>query len=135
MGCGTGILAIMAEKRGAEKVKGIDIDDWAYENAKENIELNSCEKIDIQKGTVELLKPSQKFDIILANINKNVLLQDISKYNKHLDVGGALLLSGIYKADKNDIITVAQHNGLTFISELEKKDWLLLKFLKKNQKK
>lgn len=98
VGCGTGILAIFAAQKGA-KVVGVDIDENAYENALENIELNAvAENVSIRKGTVDSIA-EKNFDVILANINRNVLLQDMQKYADRLRTGGVLFLSGFYEKD------------------------------------
>lgn len=98
MGCGTGVLAILAKKLGAESVMAIDNDEWAYENAQSNVLKNNCNDIVVHFGDATLLE-NEKFDIILANINRNILLNDISVYDKVLNKPGVLLISGFYKED------------------------------------
>ena len=98
MGCGTGILAIFSEMRGASEVEAIDIDPWCYENSLENVARNECRKIKVFEGDVRLLK-DQQFDLIIANINRNILLNDMSNYVNCLKTGGLLLLSGFYRDD------------------------------------
>jgi ribosomal protein L11 methyltransferase len=95
MGCGTAVLAILASMCGADPLLAIDVDEWAYRNALENVRLNGIENIDVLHGDARLLG-SQTFDVIFANINRNILLQDIPAYAKVLNRGGKLLLSGFY---------------------------------------
>jgi ribosomal protein L11 methyltransferase len=111
-GCGTAILSIMASKRGARKVESFDIDDWSIENGNENAERNLCSNITIRKGTIRDFVWPQRFDIVLANINKNVLLEEMELYSKNLEVGGQLLLSGFYEKDIPDLLKTASHSGL-----------------------
>ena len=102
-GCGTAILSIMASKRGAQSIEAFDIDEWSAINGKENIENNCCPNINISQGTIADLKFDGLFDIILANINKNVLLSEMEQYSARLANGGLLLLSGFYEHDIADI--------------------------------
>lgn len=102
MGCGSGVLAILAEKMGASKIFAVDFDNWAYVNTIENIERNNCHRITVKEGTAKAIA-GKTFDVILANINRNVLLSDMDKYNVSLVEGGLLLLSGILKEDENII--------------------------------
>ena len=134
MGCGTGILGILAIKMGANRVLGIDIDEWSKENAKENARLNQAEKIRFKLGDVSAI-PGENYDVIFANINRNVLLKDISLYNKHLKPGGHLLLSGFYTADLEKILRVTMVNGLSPVTKLIEKDWVAHSFTKKENKK
>ena len=131
MGCGTGVLAILAQQKNAQYVEAIDIDEWAYHNTIENIRNNSCEHIVVKQGGAELLETTN-FDVILANINRNILLKDMSKYVKVLSNNGDLLLSGFFTADKNLVLTEATKLGLALAYCEEKKDWLML-HLKKNE--
>ena len=103
MGCGTGVLAIVAEKRGAGPIEAIDIDNWCYQNTLENIERNACTEISAYEGTAELLM-GKSYDVIIANINRNILLEDIEMYNNCLDQRGVLYLSGFYDKDVPAII-------------------------------
>ncbi|MBP1639174.1 MAG: ribosomal protein L11P-lysine N-methyltransferase [Bacteroidetes bacterium] len=123
MGCGTGVLAILADMKGAKPITAIDIDEWAYKNTVENIRLNSCPDIKTLKGGAELLD-GQKFDIILANINRNILLSDMKQYAACLSTGGLLLMSGFYKTDMPAIESEANENGLTFVKFEEKNNWV-----------
>ncbi|WP_019668391.1 50S ribosomal protein L11 methyltransferase [Eudoraea adriatica] len=128
MGCGTGVLAILAAMKGASSVDAIDIDNWSYLNAKENVAANSCEQINVFEGDVSILT-NHKYDIILANINRNILLSDIPVYVKHLRKGGVLLLSGFYKEDMSLISKVCTANGLSFQENLEKNNWVASKYV------
>jgi len=128
MGSGTGILAIMAELRGAKSVDAIDIDDWCYENALENATRNNCTKIRVFKGDAALLA-DKNYDMIIANINRNVLINDLPVYYKCLNKGGVLLLSGFYREDIPYIQKAATGLGLMESDVLEKNNWISLKFV------
>jgi len=128
MGSGTGILAIMAELRGAKSVDAIDIDDWCYENALENATRNNCTKIRVFKGDAALLA-EKNYDVIIANINRNVLINDLPVYYKCLNKGGVLLLSGFYREDIPFIKKAATGLGLKESDVLEKNNWISLKFV------
>tara|TARA_B100000767_G_scaffold273917_1_gene305422 strand:+ start:4977 stop:5813 length:837 start_codon:yes stop_codon:yes gene_type:complete len=129
MGCGTGVLAILAIKKGASHADAIDVESWCYENTKENALLNNCSDIDPYKGDSSLLK-YKKYDVIIANINKNVLLQDIPVYASSLNKEGVLLISGFYTADIKDIQQVSETVNLKYRSYLERDNWLAVKFIK-----
>ena len=128
-GCGTAILSIMASKRGAKEIIAFDIDEWSVINGKENIENNHCQNIEIQQGKIRDLSIEGEFDIILANINKNVLLSEIKTYASYLKAGGHLLLSGFYTKDIDDLKAEAGAYRLLEVSRDEKETWasLLLK--------
>jgi len=128
MGCGTGILAILAEIRGAKSIDAIDIDSWCYENSIENIERNKCTHINVFEGDASLLK-TKKYDIIIANINRNILLNDIKTYAACLNANGVLLLSGFYTQDVPMIDSEAKKQGLKFDSQLERHNWVGLKYV------
>ena len=128
MGSGTGILAIFAEMKGASMIDAIDIDQWCYENSMENVERNLCRNINIYKGDAGLLN-ERSYDLIMANINRNILLQDISIYAKHLSKNGTILLSGFYKEDIATIDYVARQNKLRLEKSLEKNNWISLKYV------
>lgn len=130
MGCGTGILAILAKQLGATKLLGIDIDDWSIENSKENAEINNCSKIEFKKGDAALLPKQETFDIILANINKNILKQDLPNYFTCLKKDGFLLLSGFFVADVEELKNLAQKIGYTFIESYNKNEWAVIKLVK-----
>ena len=123
MGCGTGILAIFAAMKKASAVTAIDIDEWAYRNTAENCERNGINDMEILQGDKSLLT-GRSFDLILANINRNILLTDITAYAKCLSAGGLLQVSGFYTSDFSDITAEAQRNGLELIRHSEKKNWV-----------
>lgn len=129
MGCGTSVLSILAEKRGAKKITAIDIDSWCYENSLDNILQNSCKNITVMKGDVALLV-DKKFDIILANINRNILLSDINKYYTCLNSNGLLFLSGFYKKDIELIERKCFGLGLKLTENIFESEWVALKFTK-----
>jgi ribosomal protein L11 methyltransferase len=129
MGCGTGVLAILAIKKGAKHADAIDIEPWCYENTKENAFLNNCKEIDPHEGDSKLLI-NKEYDLIIANINKNVLLQDIPKYVSCLQKKGTLLLSGFYASDIEDIQQLCEAENLEYSSHLEKDNWVAVKFIK-----
>ena len=128
MGCGTGLLAILAEKVGASKLEAIDIDNWCYLNSVENVERNSCEYISVFEGDVALLQ-DKKYDIIIANINRNILLQDIAVYAKCLNKNGSLFLSGFYEDDLKLITETCAKNGLLFEDKILRNNWVAAKFV------
>ncbi|ATA88548.1 50S ribosomal protein L11 methyltransferase [Capnocytophaga stomatis] len=129
MGCGTSVLAIMAEKRGAKSITAIDIDNWCVENSLENAERNNCKNITVKLGDASLLD-NENFDIIIANINRNILLSDIPQYAKSLSSGGMLFLSGFYESDVPAITDKCNENNLEFAEKLERNQWVALKFRK-----
>jgi Ribosomal protein L11 methylase len=132
MGCGTAILAILASMRGAHPILAIDIDEWAYENAKENIELNHISNIDVKIGGANLLNPqNEMFDVILANINRNILLNDIHTYTSVINSGGALYMSGFYTEDIPAITEECLKNNLKFSHSSSKDNWAVVKFIKR----
>jgi len=130
MGSGTGVLAIAASKLGARSVMAVDIEDWAYENTLENMELNSAQ-IDVNKGDVNLIR-GLSFDIILANINKNVLLADMKVYAESLKIGGILHLSGFFGTDVDELSMRAEEFGLRLVSVSEKSNWAAMHLTKPN---
>jgi len=125
MGSGTGVLAILAEKLGAKNIKAIDIEEGAYFNAIDNCKLNHTKNIIVEKGDSKLLEDSL-FQVILANINKNILLQDMSVYSRCLTIGGKLLLSGFFTTDVDELRNEASDNGLKFVKMEEKNNWAML---------
>ena len=127
MGCGTAVLAILAEMRGASSIDAIDIDDWCYENSLENTEKNHCQNISVYLGDASLLK-DQKYDVIIANINRNILLEDMHVYKKCLKSGGLLYLSGFYTQDLAIIKETCNNLGLEFVDNKEKNNWVAAKF-------
>jgi ribosomal protein L11 methyltransferase len=130
MGTGTGILAILAEKLGAASVFAPDIDTWSFENAQENCGTNNCSKIEIALGGAELLA-GKNFHIILANINKNVLIQQFSVYSSSLPSGGVLLISGFFETDRDQLVEEAEKHGFKFEKMDTKEGWALIHFTKK----
>lgn len=130
MGCGTAILAILASMRGADPILAIDIDEWAYDNAKENLDLNNISNIEVQIGGAELLTGARMFDIILANINRNILLNDINKYASVLNAGGELFMSGFYTEDIPALAAECNKYGLVFVHSNTKDNWANVKFIK-----
>ena len=125
-GCGTGILAIMASKLGAKSVEAFDIDEWSIINATENVEVNSCENIHIQQGKISELEFKEKFDIILANINKNILLEELPQYIGQLRSKGMLLMSGFYETDISELVEKGASLGLQKIQSEVKESWASL---------
>jgi ribosomal protein L11 methyltransferase len=125
-GCGTGILSVMAIKLGASNVEAFDIDEWSVPNAKENAEVNGANGIHIQQGTVRDFKFKKPFDIILANINKNVLIDEMKEFSKQLAPGGHLLLSGFYVSDINDLLSLATQLKMHEVSRSDRETWAAL---------
>lgn len=130
MGCGTGILAILAEMMGSSEILAIDNDINAFENTLENVSKNKCKHINVEMGGKE--KITGRFDFILANINKNILLSDMKAYVTHLNNQGKILFSGFYEDDMTDINIQAQKHNLTFEKHLEKNRWVAAIFKKIN---
>jgi ribosomal protein L11 methyltransferase len=128
MGCGTGVLAILAEKVGAAQLDAIDIDNWCYLNSLENVERNNCRNISVFEGDVKLLD-GKNYDTIIANINRNILLADISEYAKCLIKSGSLFLSGFYKEDIPLIEAECNKHMLKLNKTLERGRWVSLKFI------
>ncbi len=122
MGCGTAVLAILAAMRGATDILAIDIDDWCTENSLENIALNKVSGITVKTGDASLLE-DMKFEIILANINRNILVADMETYAKCLPVGGKLFMSGFYKEDIPIIQAEALKNNIVLKRYNEKNNW------------
>jgi ribosomal protein L11 methyltransferase len=129
MGCGTGILGILASMTGAGHVTAIDIDEWSYNATVENSSLNNILNITAKMGDSGLLG-SETFDVVLANIQKNVILNDLPVYSKVLQPGGKMLLSGFYRNDLPDIRMVAEVNSLLFKEFRERNSWIVAIFTK-----
>ena len=129
MGTGTGVLAIIAEKLGAKKVVAVDIEDWSVENTKENAERNNCHAIEAIYGDIENV-PALGYGLILANINKNVLLAHLPSYAQLLNQNGILMLSGFFETDADELIKAASAVGLSEIGRLTKEEWCCLHFQK-----
>lgn len=128
MGCGTAVLAILAKMRGAKLIEAIDIDDWCYENAIENVQANGCENISVFLGDASLLV-DKKFDVIIANINRNILLKDMEAYKNSLNKGGDLYLSGFYIEDLPIITETCNKLGLVFVDNKVRNRWVAAKFV------
>ncbi|HKL38866.1 MAG TPA: 50S ribosomal protein L11 methyltransferase [Bacteroidales bacterium] len=129
MGSGTGILSILASAKGAQKILAIDHEEWAYQNALENVKQNKCKNVQVIQGTINSLQQEQ-FDVILANINLNILLQDTPDYAKRLKSGGILVVSGIYQEDMSRIIELAGYNQLQYQQYKEEDHWVAVAFKK-----
>ena len=129
MGSGTGILGIYASMNGAGNVVGVDIDNWAFENAKENIERNGIHNMEMRLGDVSELS-NEIFDVVVANINRNVLVRDIPAYVRHLEPGGDMILSGFLTEDVQYILDTAYANKLVHNTTTEDEGWLILSFIK-----
>ena len=129
MGCGTGILAIFAEMKGAQNIDAIDIDNWCYLNSVENVERNNCCKIAVYEGDSSLLI-NQEYDLIIANINRNILLNDMNVYIRCLKTNGTILLSGFYQEDIPVIDAEMSKYGLKIDKIIERNNWVALKYLK-----
>ena len=129
MGCGTAILAILAEMKGAQPIDAIDIDNWCYLNSIENAERNNCKHISVYEGDASLLV-GKKYDIIIANINRNILLNDMQQYVACLNENGILFLSGFYTEDIPVISESCTSKGLNYVKQFERNNWVALKFVK-----
>ncbi|HBX53326.1 MAG: ribosomal protein L11 methyltransferase [Bacteroidetes bacterium RIFOXYA12_FULL_35_11] len=130
MGSGTGILSIAASMLGAASVTAIEIDDWCYENIVENVSLNKVQNINIFTGGIELVNHSEAFDVIIANINRNVLLEQIPVYSNAMRKNAVLLLSGFYSEDRNAIEKLCSEHFLTFETISGNSNWIVLSFRK-----
>ncbi|GAB2802084.1 50S ribosomal protein L11 methyltransferase [Rhabdobacter roseus] len=132
VGCGTGILAILARKLGAQSLLAFDIDEWAVENTRENFALNELhEQAEVFEGTIEEVPAHRQFGGILANINRNILLRDIPLYVQHLRAGGWLVVSGFYEADQSAIVQCAEQNGLLQKRSSTRHQWATVVFEKR----
>lgn len=128
MGCGTAILAILAEMKGAQPIDAIDIDNWCYLNSIENAERNHCQHISVYEGDASMLK-DKKYDLIIANINRNILLNDMQTYVDCLNPKGTLLLSGFYEEDIPFIDASCADKGLTYVKKFQRNNWVALKYV------
>lgn len=131
MGCGTSILAILASMRGAGPITAIDIDDWCVNNSRDNIALNGINNITVEWGDANLLKGRAPFDVIIANINRNILLADMAQYAACMHSGSELYMSGFYVQDIPVIQEKAESLGMEFIHHREKNNWAAVKFIMK----
>lgn len=127
MGCGTGVLAILAARMGAGEVVAIDPDEWAFRNAKENCERNNETRITVIRGDAGDI-PARHFDLILANINRNVLLEQIPGYARVMACGGGLFLSGFYEEDLEAILRAAESSGFRHAGSRSQNRWMAVKF-------
>jgi ribosomal protein L11 methyltransferase len=125
-GCGTAILSVMASKLGALSVEAFDIDEWSVSNGRENIEANGCTNIAHRQGKLSELDLAGSFDIILANINKNVLLEELPLYVRYLSPGGVLVMSGFFSSDIQDLLKVSNFLKLREVSRDEREGWAAL---------
>ena len=130
MGCGTALLAILARKHGAEKVVAIDIDEFAYENAKENVALNGTPDIEVRLGGADAIKESDSFDYVIANINRNILLMDMVNYVRCMHTGSQIFISGFYTEDMEVLKEEAARHGLRYLDYAENDNWAMMKFVK-----
>ncbi|MDO1513811.1 50S ribosomal protein L11 methyltransferase [Maribacter confluentis] len=128
MGSGTGVLAILAALRGAAHVDAVDIDNWCYVNAKENVARNQIDNVQVYEGDVSLVS-GKSYDLIIANINRNILLADIPAYSKALNKDGILLLSGFYTEDLDMITEKCKINSLKFVKNIERNNWVAAKYV------
>lgn len=130
MGCGTSVLAIMSSMRGASRCTAIDIDDWCVRNSKENIQLNNISNITVIHGDANVLNKVDTCNLFIANINRNILINDMNKYMAKMEDGATLFMSGFYTEDIDEIRKSAESNGLTFVSYKQKNNWAAVKFMK-----
>jgi len=130
MGCGTSVLAILASKRNAAKIDAIDIDEWPYNNSLENIKKNNANNVSVYLGDANLLE-GKRYDVILANINRNILVNDMKHYVACLNQGGQLIMSGFYTEDLPIIKEEANKNNLSYISHKTDLNWIAVRFAKK----
>ncbi len=128
MGCGTGVLGILASRKGAKEIEAIDNDEWAYKNSAANIKKNHIENMIVKKGDANSIK--NKYDIIFANINLNILISDMSIYANALMDGGIIYFSGFYQADLKKLNEVAENNKLRLVNFKEKQNWTAAQFKK-----
>ena len=128
LGCGTGVLAILAEMKGAKPLDAVDYDNWCYLNSLENVERNNCKHITVIEGDASVLK-NKKYDVIIANINRNILLQDMETYVSCLNDNGMMFLSGFYNDDIPIIQAECEKYLLKFEEKFERNNWVSLKFL------
>lgn len=131
MGTGTGVLAVFAEKLGAQKILAIDIEDWSAENAALNVGMNQAEKITVKCGDVDLIA-DERFGLIIANINKNILKSHMAEYARTLDDGGVLLLSGFFHSDVDEMTAFCAPFGLQLDKKFQKDEWAAIQLIKSN---
>ena len=131
MGTGTGILAILSEQLGATSILAVDIEDWSVENTLENAERNACSEIEGRCGDIDSIG-EKDYDIVLANINRNILLRHLPSYSEKLTKNGILFLSGFFNSDSEDLKQAAAKEGLSFVDQKSEENWCALKFEKSN---
>lgn len=129
MGCGTGILAILADQKGANPIWAIDNDDWAYKNTLSNCLLNGTEYVSVRFGDKSVI-PDKVFQLVLANINKNILKKDMQSFADHMEKGSVLLLSGFFEVDIDDVKAAAESCGLRVSLSDTQNEWAMLKCVK-----
>lgn len=130
VGCGTGILSILAEKLGASYVLAIDNDEWAYRNSLENLDFNSCKVIKVEKKTIEEIDSRSVFDLVLSNITTNTILDFLPLIANHLSSGGIFVASGFLEDDLQRVVANSERHGLGFINSINNKNWITAKFYK-----
>lgn len=126
MGCGTGVLSILSEKKGAKSILAIDIDEWCFVNTLENKERNDCHKIEVKQGSSEQIEG--KFDVVLANINRNILMEHLGIYVQHMAKDAVVYLSGFYEKDLKSIDDKCAELGLKYVKHQLKNDWVCAKY-------
>jgi ribosomal protein L11 methyltransferase len=128
MGCGTAVLAILAHKKGAKPIVAIDNDEWAYENSLENIRINQASDVQVKLGDANLLG-KERYDFIFANINRNILLNDIPAYVACMQPGASLFMSGFYKEDVDSISEVCRKQSLKLVGYKEDNRWVAAEYI------
>jgi ribosomal protein L11 methyltransferase len=123
MGCGTSILAIIAKKRGAGDILAVDIDEWSVRSSEENIGINNTPGIEVRLGDIDVVRADEKFDMIIANINRNIIIRHLEHYAKLLPKGGVLLTSGFYESDVPVVDETAKKLGLIHVDMTSKDKW------------
>ena len=130
-GCGTGILGIVAAKLGADRVLGYDVDEWSVDNSLHNADLNGVQNMAVRKGDATTLNAGDGlFDVVVANINRNILLADMPRWVQMMAQGGRIVFSGFYQTDIPMLVEAAADLGLRLISEREQENWACLTFCK-----
>lgn len=130
MGCGTSILAILARMRGAKHCVAVDVDEWCVKNSQDNIALNHVDNIDVFLGDASCLASKGPFDLVIANINRNILLNDLQYYVPRMKEGAYIYMSGFYVSDIEKIRKEAERQGLTFVDARSQDDWACVKLVK-----
>ena len=130
MGCGTSILAILARMRGAAHCLGIDVDEWCVKNSRENIQLNHLDGIDVELGNAGLLVDKGPFDLVIANINLGILINDLKHYVACMKPGAFIYMSGFYDTDVPQLLAEAEAQGLQLVDERVLDGWACIKLQK-----